>query len=171
VVVESQAVRVELPRLSDTLAFGEEIGARLIAGDLVILSGDLGAGKTALTKGIAVGMGITDLITSPTFVIARVHYGDRAPLVHVDGYRIGDALELDDLDLDTDLTRAAVVVEWGDGIAEQLASESLHIKLIRHLDDSRTAVLAAAGIRWTAAIAQLPSAVSATGPAPAEGAG
>ncbi len=170
-VVESQALRVELPRLSDTLAFGEEIGARLLPGDLVILSGDLGAGKTALTKGIAVGMGITDVITSPTFVIARVHYGDKAPLVHVDGYRIGDALELDDLDLDTDLARAAVVVEWGEGIAEQLASESLHIKLIRHLDDTRTAVLAAVGVRWTAAIAQLLSAVNAAGPTPAEDAG
>lgn len=154
-VIQSNAGRLELPRLSDTLAFGAAIGAGLLPGDLVILSGDLGAGKTALTKGIAVGMGITDLITSPTFVIARVHYGDGTPLVHVDGYRVGDALELDDLDLDTDLTRAAVVVEWGEGIAGQLAPESLHIKLIRQLDDSRTALVAAVGTRWTAAIMKL----------------
>jgi len=160
VAMESHPVQLELPRPSDTLAFGAEIGSRLLPGDLVILSGDLGAGKTVLTKGIAAGMGITDVITSPTFVIARVHRGDGTALIHVDAYRIGDALELDDLDLDTDLTRAAVVIEWGEGIAKRLAPESLGIRLIRQPDDdTRTAELTAVGMRWATAIPQLLAAV------------
>ncbi|MGI8416722.1 MAG: tRNA (adenosine(37)-N6)-threonylcarbamoyltransferase complex ATPase subunit type 1 TsaE [Nakamurella sp.] len=144
--------QLELPEPENTLALGAAVGRRLLAGDLVLLSGDLGAGKTALTKGIAVGMGISDTITSPTFVLARVHYGslDGRPttLVHVDAYRLGGALELDDLDLDTDLERAVVVIEWGEGIAGALAPDPLHINLIRHQDDSRTATLTAAGDRW-----------------------
>ncbi len=140
--------QVELPVLADTLAFGAAIGRRLQPGDLIILSGELGAGKTALTKGIAAGMGITDTITSPTFVLARVHHGASGTLVHVDAYRLGDAVELDDLDLDTDLTRAAVVVEWGDGLAEQLSADPVHIKLFRHPDDRRTATMTVTGKRW-----------------------
>lgn len=143
---------LELPALTNTLALGAAIGRRLLTGDLVLLSGDLGAGKTALTKGIAVGMGITDTVTSPTFVLARVHHGDldgrQTTLVHVDAYRLGGAAELDDLDLDTDLEHAVVVIEWGEGIAGALAPDPLHINLIRHHDDSRTATLTAAGDRW-----------------------
>lgn len=158
--------QVELPVLADTLAFGAAIGRRLQPGDLVILSGELGAGKTALTKGIAAGMGITDTITSPTFVLARVHHGTGGTLVHVDAYRLGDAVELDDLDLDTDLTRAAVVVEWGDGMAEQLSADPMHIKLFRHPDDRRTATMTANGERWRSVTADIvPQSGAATGPA------
>ena len=115
----------------------------LEAGDVVLLAGDLGAGKTALTKGIAAGMRIPDLITSPTFVIARSHRATppHPGLIHVDAYRLDGRLELDDLDLDTDLARSAVVVEWGVGVAEQLADDHLLIELQRHPDDTRTAVL------------------------------
>ena len=111
---------------ADTHALGVALGRRLRPGDLLILSGSLGAGKTTLTKGIAEGMGVRGLVTSPTFVIARVHRPDDpagTPLIHVDAYRLGGAVELDDLDLDTDLSTAAVVVEWGEGVAEQLADD------------------------------------------------
>ena len=98
---------------------------------MVLLAGDLGAGKTAMTKGIAAGMRVPELITSPTFVIARAHRATppHPGLVHVDAYRLDGRLELDDLDLDTDLARAAVVVEWGVGVAEQLSADHLLIEL------------------------------------------
>jgi tRNA threonylcarbamoyladenosine biosynthesis protein TsaE len=142
-----------LPTADDTHALGESIGRLLRPGDLVILDGALGAGKTVLTKGIAVGMGVTGIVMSPTFVIARVHRPARpggTTLVHVDAYRLGGALELDDLDLDTDLTDAAVVIEWGEGRAEQLAEDHLLVHLQRHPDDTRTARLTGTGPRWSA---------------------
>lgn len=101
-------------------ALGREIGANLAAGDLLVLSGPLGAGKTTLTRGIAASLGVRGPVQSPTFVIARTHpslVGGPA-LVHVDAYRLGSALELDDLDLDLD--GSVVVVEWGRGMAEGL---------------------------------------------------
>ena len=109
---------IVLPTAQDTVAFGERFGRTLRAGDLVLLAGPLGAGKTVLVKGIAAGMGVLGRVSSPTFVIARVHRPGRGcvPLVHVDAYRLGDDLDqLDGLDLDTDLTDAVVVVEWGEG--------------------------------------------------------
>jgi tRNA threonylcarbamoyladenosine biosynthesis protein TsaE len=141
---------VELPTPEATDDFGRRLGAVLRAGDVVLLAGDLGAGKTALTKGIAAGMRIPDLITSPTFVIARSHRAipPHPGLVHVDAYRLDGRLELDDLDLDTDLARAAVVVEWGVGVAEQLTEDHLLIELRRHPDDTRTAVLVPRGADW-----------------------
>jgi tRNA threonylcarbamoyladenosine biosynthesis protein TsaE len=142
-----------LPTADDTHALGESIGRLLRPGDLVILDGALGAGKTVLTKGVAVGMGVTGIVMSPTFVIARVHRParpGRTTLVHVDAYRLGGALELDDLDLDTDLTDAAVVIEWGEGRAEQLAEDHLLVHLQRHPDDTRTARLTVTGQRWSA---------------------
>ncbi|MET3804822.1 tRNA threonylcarbamoyladenosine biosynthesis protein TsaE [Nakamurella sp. UYEF19] len=139
-----------LSTLPDTLRFGRVLGSLLTAGDLVILSGSLGAGKTALTKGIAVGMGVSGLVTSPTFVLARVHAAGAGgvSLVHVDAYRLAGSVELDDLDLDTDLTAAAVVVEWGEGVAERLSQTRLTIALERLPDDSRMARIEAAGSEW-----------------------
>jgi tRNA threonylcarbamoyladenosine biosynthesis protein TsaE len=146
-------VNITLETAQDTLDFGVRLGNRLQAGDLVILSGSLGAGKTTLTKGIAVGMGVTGRVTSPTFVIARVHRpdtgsGSAVPLVHVDAYRLAGAVELDDLDLDTDLAAAAVVIEWGEGVAEQLSDHRLIIELTRLPDDTRTAMVTAVGDSW-----------------------
>src|SRR4030088_1117472 len=119
----------------DTVDFGRSLGRQLRAGDLVLLAGPLGAGKTVLVRGIAAGMGVTGQVSSPTFVIARVHRPSVAggvPLVHVDAYRIGDDLDqLDGLDLDTDLVDAAVVVEWGEGVAEALSDDHLLIRLAR----------------------------------------
>jgi tRNA threonylcarbamoyladenosine biosynthesis protein TsaE len=146
---------------------GRRLASALTAGDLVILSGGLGAGKTTLTKGIGDGLGVRGPITSPTFVIARVHppvgsapataspaaspatappaaspatappaaspatapAGPRPALVHADAYRLGGVLELDDLDLDTDLASSVTVVEWGEGLAEGLSADRLEIAI------------------------------------------
>ena len=119
-------------------ALGRSLATVLRAGDLVILSGGLGAGKTTLTQGIGDGLGVRGPITSPTFVIARVHppagsaavTGDLRPaLVHADAYRLGSVLELDDLDLDTDTAASVTVVEWGEGLAEGLAADRLEITI------------------------------------------
>lgn len=136
---------IALPAVDDTLAFGERLGRTLRAGDLVLLAGPLGAGKTVLVKGIAAGMGVVGQVSSPTFVIARVHRSATpggVPLVHVDAYRLGDDLDqLDGLDLDTDLMDAAVVVEWGEGVAEALSRDYLLVRLTRRDDDVREAVV------------------------------
>jgi tRNA threonylcarbamoyladenosine biosynthesis protein TsaE len=147
--VIDESGRIALPTLQDTLDFGARIGRDLAAGDVVVLDGPLGAGKTALTKGIAVGMDVDGPITSPSYVLARVHEARRpgAPaLVHVDVYRLlehhgADLLgELDSLDLDTDLDDSVVVVEWGEGLAERLSEHHLDIRLQRAPDsDERTA--------------------------------
>lgn len=115
-------------------ALGRSLASVLRAGDLVILAGGLGAGKTTLTQGIGAGLGVRGPITSPTFVIARVHpplgHGTGPALVHVDAYRLGSALELDDLDLDTDAASAVTVVEWGEGLAEGLSADRLEVEIM-----------------------------------------
>jgi len=144
-------VRVTLPKPEDTTAVGTRLAAVLRGGDLVILTGDLGAGKTTFTQGLGAGLGVRGPITSPTFVIARVHpslTGGPA-LVHVDAYRLGDSAELDDLDLDTDLDEAVTVVEWGSGLAESLSEDRLEIVLHRAADDVRTLTVTPVGGRWT----------------------
>ncbi|MEV6230313.1 tRNA (adenosine(37)-N6)-threonylcarbamoyltransferase complex ATPase subunit type 1 TsaE [Saccharopolyspora shandongensis] len=149
---------VELPAESDTLEFGRRLGAALRAGDLVLLDGPLGAGKTVLARGIAAGMGVTGSVTSPTFVIARVHRpesGDGPALVHVDAYRLGGLDEIDDLDLDTDLTDAAVVVEWGEGLAERLADAYLLLRIRRRDDDVREITLEPHGECWGPRLGEL----------------
>lgn len=127
----------------------------LLGGDLLVLTGALGAGKTTLTQGIADGLGVRGPVTSPTFVIARVHpsLGGGPDLVHVDAYRLGSALELDDLDLDADLGSSVTVVEWGAGLAEQLSDARLEITLIG--DDERTVRLVGVGDRWSAVLVSL----------------
>jgi tRNA threonylcarbamoyladenosine biosynthesis protein TsaE len=144
---------VELPAESDTLEFGRRIGAVLEPGDLVLLAGPLGAGKTVLARGIAAGLGVAGRVSSPTFIIAREHrpapVGRGIPLVHVDAYRLGGDLDqLDDLDLDTALVDAAVVIEWGEG-GERLSADHLLIRLERRADDARIATLVPHGT-WTA---------------------
>ncbi len=127
-------------RVEDTVALGSRLGEQLRAGDVVVLSGPLGAGKTVLAKGIAAAMDVDGPITSPTFVLARVHRPRRPgtpAMVHVDVYRLldhhrADLLgELDSLDLDTDLEDAVVVVEWGEGLAERLSERHLDVRLER----------------------------------------
>ncbi len=140
----------ELPTAQDTMALGAKLGEQLRAGDVVVLSGPLGAGKTVLAKGIAEAMDVDGPVTSPTFVLARVHPARRSgspAMVHVDMYRLLDHAgadllgELDSLDLDTDLADAVVVVEWGEGIVERLSERHLDIRLERGADtEVRTAI-------------------------------
>lgn len=139
----------ELITAQDTERLGETLARELVAGDVVVLDGPLGAGKTTLTKGLARGLGVTGRVSSPTFVIARTHRpGTDAGLgmVHVDAYRLGlgtgaSALdELDALDLDTELTDSVVVVEWGEGLADVLSDRHLLVRLRRRPEsDVRTA--------------------------------
>ena len=116
---------------------GERVGASLVAGDLVVLTGELGAGKTTFTQGLGSGLDVRGGVTSPTFVIARVHpsLGDGPDLVHVDAYRLGGLDELDDLDLDASLDTAVTVVEWGAGLAETLADRRLEVLIERTVGD------------------------------------
>jgi tRNA threonylcarbamoyladenosine biosynthesis protein TsaE len=140
----------ELATAEDTLAFGARLGEQLRAGDVVVLTGPLGAGKTMLAKGIAQAMNVEGPVISPTFVLARVHRARSAgapAMIHVDMYRLLDhasvdlLAELDSLDLDTDLDDAVVVVEWGEGIAERLSNSHLDIRLERGPDtEVRTAI-------------------------------
>lgn len=139
-----------LPTPEDTDALGRALADVLAPGDLVVLVGTLGAGKTALTQGIGAGLGVGEPVTSPTFVISRVHRSGRVPLVHVDAYRLGGAADVDDLDLDATTEESVTVVEWGEGLVEQLADEHLEIRLDRRDDDVRTALLVPHGPGWAA---------------------
>ena len=144
-----------LPTVADTHAFGRRLATLLRAGDLILLTGPLGAGKTALAQGIGAGLRVQGQVTSPTFVIARVHRpagGGGVAMVHVDAYRLGDVKdplgEIDALDLDTTLEDSVTLVEWGEGLVEQLADDHLELRLTRHDDDSRTVTLVPHGQAW-----------------------
>jgi len=131
---------IRLATVDDTRAFGRRLAGVLRAGDLVLLTGPLGAGKTALAQGIGAGLRVHGAVTSPTFVIARVHRGE-PPLVHADAYRLGDSpdprAEIDDLDLDASAEDAVTVVEWGEGLVEHLNEAYLRVRIDRLDDDTR----------------------------------
>ena len=133
--------------------FGASLGAQLRAGDLIVLQGPLGAGKTALTQGIGSALGF-DQITSPTFVISRVHSG-KLPLIHVDAYRLlgspSSAFEFDDLDLATQRESAVTVIEWGAEVALRLGEDYLLLDIAYgKSDDARTIKVSKFGDRWSA---------------------
>jgi tRNA threonylcarbamoyladenosine biosynthesis protein TsaE len=150
---------VNLPRPEDTAALGRALADLLEPGDLVVLAGPLGAGKTVLVQGIGAGLGVPGRITSPTFVLARVHRGGRLPLVHVDAYRLGSVEEVDDLDLDADLGSSVTVVEWGSGLVEQLTDAHLLVRMTRTVSDDRsderTATLEPSGGTWAQRLSRL----------------
>ena len=170
-----------VPTAAGMRALGERLGALLRAGDLVVLTGLLGAGKTTLAQGIGDGLGVRGPVTSPTFVIARTHpslHGGPA-LVHADAYRLSSRAEVDDLDLDADLDCSVTVVEWGEGLVDDLAPSLLEITITRpppagrapdegapdegapdegapdEGDEPRTVRIAGRGDRWAAAAADL----------------
>lgn len=150
-----ELTRRELPTGADTHALGRALADLLVPGDLVVLAGPLGAGKTVLVQGVGAGLGVRGPVTSPTFVLARVHRGGRLPLVHVDAYRLRSVAEVDDLDLDTDLESSVTVVEWGRGMVEGLADDGwLEVRLSRTEgtagDETRTVELVPHGPVWAA---------------------
>ena len=141
---------VAVPTPDDMRALGERVGRVSVAGDLLVLAGPLGAGKTVFAQGVAAGLGVTSPVTSPTFVIARVHRDGRIPFVHVDAYRLGGSAEVDDLDLDADLDEAVTVVEWGAGLVEHLSDRRLLVTIDRDdADDLRRVTLNGAAPRWS----------------------
>ncbi|MEV4260896.1 tRNA (adenosine(37)-N6)-threonylcarbamoyltransferase complex ATPase subunit type 1 TsaE [Kribbella sp. NPDC049584] len=156
-LIYAKALPVELtvPTAEDMQAIAEQLAGQLRAGDLLVLSGDLGAGKTTFTQGLGVGLKVRGAVTSPTFVISRVHpsLSGGPALVHVDAYRLGGFAELDDLDLDASLEDAVTVVEWGHGIAEPLAQDRIEIVITRGDDDTdetRALRITPVGSRWAA---------------------
>jgi tRNA threonylcarbamoyladenosine biosynthesis protein TsaE len=141
-----------IPTPEDMRALGERLAAELRPGDLVVLTGDLGAGKTTLVQGIAAALGVTEPVLSPTFVIARVYRSGRLPVVHVDAYRLGSVVEVEDLDLDASVEKSATVVEWGEGLVEDLTSDRLVLEIRRSedaADETRRIVVTPVGSRWT----------------------
>ena len=165
-MTEQGDLRLDVPTPDDMEDLGRRLAAVLRPGDLILLTGRLGAGKTTLTRGIGEGLSVRGPVTSPTFVLARTHPSTAGgpPLVHVDAYRLGSAVELDDLDID--FARSVVVMEWGAGLVEGLADSWLDIRIERpegahvpadvplseeadDLVEPRIVRIAAVGERWT----------------------
>ena len=160
-------MRTVIPDADSMHEFGRAVAGQLRAGDLIVLTGPLGAGKTTFTRGLGEGLQVRGSVTSPTFVLARTHPSTIGgpPLVHVDAYRLGSALELDDLDID--FARSIVVVEWGRGLLDGIADSWLDIEIERpvgasqaaapvvadatevlDLDEPRTVTVTPHGLRW-----------------------
>jgi len=148
-------MRLVISTPEEMAALGARIADRLRAGDLVTLNGELGAGKTTLTRGLGAALGVRGAVTSPTFVLARTHpRAAGAPLVHVDAYRLSSAIELDDLDID--FPGSIVVVEWGEGLLDGITEEWLQLDIVRPVggavtDDgveARTITVTGHGPRW-----------------------
>ncbi|SDC00151.1 tRNA threonylcarbamoyladenosine biosynthesis protein TsaE [Raineyella antarctica] len=146
-------VAFQVPTGDDMHALGEWIARVVRAGDLIIASGSLGAGKTTFTQGLGAGMGVEGPVVSPTFVLSRVHPAANGgpTLVHVDAYRLGDGAELDDIDLDESAADAVTLVEWGEGLAERLNSDRLMLSIERSGDpddETRFVFFRGFGERW-----------------------
>jgi tRNA threonylcarbamoyladenosine biosynthesis protein TsaE len=152
---------LRVPTADAMQRLGERLAGLLRPGDVVIATGDLGAGKTTLTQGIGRGLGTTGRVISPTFVLSRIHTSTtgRPRLVHVDAYRLGGPAELDDLDLDATVADSVTVVEWGRGVAEGLAADRLEVDIWRsphggdeqRPDSERVVTVRPVGSRWPAA--------------------
>ena len=143
----------DIPTAQDMRDLGVRLARILAPGDLVVLDGPLGAGKTTLAQGIGAGLSIRGDVTSPTFVIARVHpsLGTGPALVHADAYRVAGPLEIDDLDLDASVAESVTIVEWGRGLVEGLAPDRLDIEISRTVageSEVRQVRITTQGRRW-----------------------
>ena len=140
---------MKIATAQEMFGLGQQLGSQLRAGDLILLNGPLGAGKTVLVQGIGAALGF-DEVTSPTFVISRIHKGALS-LIHVDAYRLLEsgnaALYLDDLDLDTPRESAVTVIEWGGAESARLSDDRLEIEIDR-TDEEREVTIRAVGPRW-----------------------
>ena len=153
----TQTLQIALPDAEATRDLGRRLAPLLRAGDLLVLTGELGAGKTTLTQGLGQALGVRGRVASPTFIIAREHHPGQGGvgLIHVDAYRLNSIAEVDSLDLDSTMDDAVTVVEWGQDLVENLAQDRLEIFLKRPrgtLQDAheppRSAVLHPVGPRW-----------------------
>ena len=160
ILAKDLPLAVRVPTAADMQRLGERLAELLRPGDVVIATGDLGAGKTTLTQGIGRGLGTVGRVISPTFVLSRIHPSatGRPSLVHVDAYRLGGAAELEDLDLDATVADSVTVVEWGRGVAEDLATDRLEVEIWRSphaggngADSERVVTFRTVGSRWPAA--------------------
>src|SRR5918998_3775000 len=161
ILAKSLPLTIKVPTSTAMRDLGARLAGLLEPGDVVIASGDLGAGKTTLTQGIGRGLGTTGRVISPTFVLSRIHPSTtgRPRLVHVDAYRLGGPAELDDLDLDATVADSVTGVEWGRGVAEGLASDRLEVEIWRSphaggdggTDRERVVTFRTVGARWAAA--------------------
>lgn len=148
------SVEIAAPTAASMRELGTRLATLLRPGDVVVLNGSLGAGKTTLAQGIGAAMNVRGAVTSPTFVISRVHppLAGGPALVHVDAYRIGGRLELDDLDLDASLDDSVTLVEWGEGLVEGLSGDRLEVSISRaegdDADESRLVHISGVGQRW-----------------------
>lgn len=161
-MIVAESVTVDVPNADAMRRLGTRLAGLLRAGDLVLLRGPLGAGKTTFAQGVGDGLGVRGPVTSPTFVIARLHpsLSGGPPLVHVDAYRLGGWAELEDLDLEATLDDAVTLVEWGEGFVEGLASDRLEVQISRPTDHAgsaghahepeavRTVTITGVGPRW-----------------------
>jgi tRNA threonylcarbamoyladenosine biosynthesis protein TsaE len=162
-MTETTAIELDVPTPDAMGRLGALVAGQLRAGDLVLLNGELGAGKTTLTRGLGAELGVRGTVTSPTFVLARTHPRPAgAPLVHVDAYRLSSAVELDDLDID--YAGSIVVVEWGAGLLDGLTEDWLELDIVRptgadpvpealeeadnDLVEPRTVTITGHGSRW-----------------------
>ena len=157
-MTHAASIRRSVPTPAAMAQLGARLATVLRAGDLVLLSGPLGAGKTTLVRGLGAAMGVRGAVTSPTFVIARVHPSltGGPDLVHADAYRLHGVAELDDLDLDADLDSSVTVVEWGLGVAEALANSRLEVRITcADASEDRHVELTPYGDAWTDRLAFL----------------
>lgn len=156
-----------LATADETRALAASLARALRGGDLLVLTGELGAGKTTFTQGLGAGLGVASGVISPTFVLVRMHRSQAAgpDLVHVDAYRLGSAAEIDDLDLESTMDGAVTVVEWGAGRVEHLAESRLDVSLVRRTgtagstgtddDEPRLLRIEGFGPRWRGAVPEL----------------
>jgi len=151
--MSADRIELKIATAKDMQALGSTLACLIYPGDLIILSGELGVGKTQLAKGIGAGLRVDTPVISPTFVLSRIHRstGDGPMMVHVDAYRLTSRNEIDDLDLEAQMPVAVTVVEWGNGIAEHLCEDRLEIEIqysVKLDDETRQVSIVPTGSRW-----------------------